>query len=294
MQNNLIVGCGYLGKLVAQHLSGQVQALVRSLNSQQQCQGRVSECGLLDLDDAACFIPTSLHLANSRILYLVPPPGRGQEDTRMARFLQILDGQKIEKFVLISTTGVYGDCTGNWVTEETPVNPRADRALRRRSAELRLLDYCDQRSIPWMILRVPGIYGPGKLPIKRISSGEPIVREQDSPFSNRIHSEDLAAVCVEALSRMELEGIYNCADGHPSTMYDFFARLAKVMDLVLPETISLQQAEGQLSAGMLSYMAESRRISNEKLLRDFHYQLQYPDLDTGLQALKMSTGTHTI
>jgi len=283
MQNNLIVGCGYLGKLVAPRLTGSVQALVRSLSSQQQCQEQVKNCSLLDLDDPASMVPQSLQLANSRILYLVPPPGRGQEDSRMARFLHILDVQIIEKFVLISTTGVYGDCAGNWVTEETPVKPLADRALRRRDAELKLLEFCDKRNIPWMILRVPGIYGPGKLPIKRISRGEPIVREQDSPFSNRIHSEDLAAICVEALNRMELEGIYNCADGHPTTMYDFFKRLAMRLGIDMPESISLQQADTQLSAGMMSYMAESRRISNAKLGADFYYQLQYPDLEAGLK-----------
>lgn len=85
---------------------------------------------------------------------------------------------------------------------------------------------------------------------------------------------------------MDLKGIYNCSDGHPTTMYDFFARLARLMDIALPEAISLKRAESTLSAGMMSYMAESRRISNEKLLRDFHYQLQYPNLDLGLSHIK--------
>lgn len=285
MQNNLIVGCGYVGKRVARRLTGQVQALVSSMNSQQQCHDMVSDCGWLDLDHAASVIPASLHTENSRILYLVPPPGRGVHDSRIAHFLKLIEHKAIEKFVLISTTGVYGDCAGDWVTEESPANPQVDRARRRLDAELKMLDFCDKQNIPWIILRVPGIYGPGKLPIKRISSGEPIVREQDSPFSNRIHSEDLAAICVEALNRMELEGIYNCADGHPTTMYDFFSRLAKLMKIELPESISLQQAETQLSAGMMSYMAESRRISNAKLLRDFHYSLQYPDLEAGLKSI---------
>lgn len=286
MHNSLIVGCGYIGKLVARRLTGQVEALVHSLESQQLCQALVSNCGVLELDDTASAIPASLNVANSRILYLVPPPVHGQNDSRMAHFLELLEQQVIEKFVLISTTGVYGDCAGGWVTEETPVNPQVDRARRRLDAESKMVNFCEKKQIPWVVLRVPGIYGPGKLPIKRISSGEPIVREQDSPFSNRIHAEDLAAICAEALERMDLEGIYNCSDGHPTTMYDFFTRVAEGMSIVLPEVISLQQAEGQLSAGMLSYMAESRRISNTKLLVDFNYQLQYPDLDAGLQGLK--------
>lgn len=286
MQNNLIVGCGYIGKLVVQRLKGQSHALVRSPESQQLCQALVGDCGLLDLDKAASAIPPYLDMTNVHILYLVPPPGRGQVDSRMAHFLRLLERQDIEKFILISTTGVYGDCAGSWVVEETPVNPQVDRARRRRDAELQMLDFCEQRKIPWLILRVPGIYGPGKLPINRLSSGEPIVREQDSPFSNRIHAEDLAAICVEALDRLNLVGVYNCADGHPTTMYDFFARIAEGMGMKLPETISLQQAEDQLSAGMMSYMAESRRISNKKLLSDFHVQLQYPDLDKGLEFLK--------
>ncbi|MCW8956993.1 MAG: NAD-dependent epimerase/dehydratase family protein [Gammaproteobacteria bacterium] len=285
MQKNLIVGCGYIGKLVIQRLSGQVQSLVRSSKSQQLCQTQVSDCGLLDLDDRAAAIPAFINLHNCRILYLVPPPGRGQQDSRLALLLQLLEQKSIEKFVLLSTTGVYGDCAGDWVTEDTPANPQLDRARRRRDAELTMMAFCEQRGIPWVILRVPGIYGPGKLPVKRISSGEPIVRKQDSPFSNRIHAEDLAAICAEALERTDLTGIYNCSDGHPTTMYDFFSRLAELMGIELPEAISLQQAEGQLSAGMMSYMAESRRVSNQKLLSDFHYQLQYPDLEAGLKAV---------
>jgi len=80
-----------------------------------------------------------------------------------------------------------------------------------------------------------------------------------------------------------ITGIYNVTDGHPGTMYDYFVGVAAAMNLPAPPAIALEDAQQQLSAGMLSYMAESRRINNKKLLKDFELVLQYPDLQEGLK-----------
>jgi nucleoside-diphosphate-sugar epimerase len=161
----------------------------------------------------------------------------------------------------------------------------ADRAHRRADAEQQVQQYCQQQNIPLVILRVAGIYGPGKIPVERIKSGEPIVNQQDSPFTNRIHVADLVTVCERALVSPTITGIYNVTDGHPGTMYEYFTGVATRLNLPAPPAISLEQAQQQLSAGMLSYMAESRRIDNVKLLKDFAMALQYPDLAHGLEFL---------
>lgn len=279
-----IVGCGYMGLQIAERLQPQqpVIGIVRSEQSQQACDDRGIDCMHLDLDQLEAVNEYEIDVEQHNILYLVPPPRQGERDTRLQNFLQGLGKQRPKKIVLISTTGVYGNCEGRWIDESTPVNPQVDRAKRRLDAEQQLQSWCQQRQLPWLILRVPGIYGPGKLPLQRITSGEPIVRQEDSPYSNRIHAYDLASICIQAVMDESITGIYNCADGHPSTMYDYFMKVAQAMGLPEPEAISLQQARARLSAGMLSYMDESRRIGNEKLRRDFKLELRYPDITAGL------------
>ncbi|HEY9052594.1 MAG TPA: SDR family oxidoreductase [Gammaproteobacteria bacterium] len=286
MRRVVIVGCGYIGQRVAQQLlktERRVLGFVRSQQSLDICKQKGIDCQLLDLDDRAAEFEFGANFYDSVVIYLAPPQTKGGEDLRMQHFLRLIDQQAPAKFVLISTTGVYGDCGGDWIDEATPAEPKVDRAKRRFSAEQQVREYCSNRHVPLIILRVPGIYGPGKFPLERIRKAAPIVREEDSPFSNRIHAADLVNICIKSITNDTLTGIYNCADGHPTTMYDYFTKVAKAHKLPAPPVISLAQAKKELSSGMLSYMEESRRISNTKLLRDFNLSLQYPDLDAGLK-----------
>jgi len=277
-----ITGCGHIGKLLAQQLLKKIVRVrgdVSSDNSLAQCNNINIPCEIIDLDKPL----DAIELTGQRVIYLAPPPRSGKTDTRMTNYLKSIEKQPPEKFVLISTTGVYGDCQGAWVDESTPLNPVAERAFRRADAERQVQQYCQRLDIPLVILRVPGIYGPGKIPLARINSGQPIVNKEDSPFTNRIHVVDLVNVCEQALLNNKITGIYNVTDGHPGTMYEYFTGVATAMNLPAPRAISLAEAQQQLSEGMLSYMAESRRINNDKLLKDFKLVLQYPTLQDGLK-----------
>lgn len=277
-----IVGCGYIGKLLAEQLLEKklaVTGYVSSDTSIVECKKKNISCEIIDLDKPLQDIDLERH----PLIYLVPPPRSGKTDTRISNFLRAIEKKPPEKFVLISTTGVYGDCQGEWIDESTPLKPVADRAFRRADAERQVQHYCRRYDVPLVILRVPGIYGPGKIPLARIASGAAIVKEEDSPFSNRIHAVDLVNVCEQAILDKQIIGIYNVSDGHPGTMYEYFIGVAATMKLPAPPAISLAEAQQQLSAGMLSYMAESRRIDNKKLLKDFKLVLQYPKLQDGLK-----------
>jgi len=284
LKNNriAITGCGYIGKLLAQQLLKKkipVTGYVSSESSLAECNNRNIPCEIIDLDKPL----TDIDLAEHRLIYLAPPPPCGKTDTRITHYLHAIETRKPEKFVLLSTTGVYGDCKGAWIDETTPLKPNADRAFRRADAEQQVQQFCQRLNIPLVILRVAGIYGPGKIPLARIKSRLPIVNKEDSPFTNRIHSEDLVNVCEQALLNPAITGIYNVTDGHPGTMYDYFIGIASAMNLPAPPAISLKEARHQLSDGMLSYMAESRRIKNKKLLKDFGIKLRYPELQAGLK-----------
>ncbi len=294
MQKNInIIGCGYIGKKVAEKLSAYnvlLHGFVKSELSKKVCSEAGVTVSRIDLDNTSVNLNTehSARFANSHIAYFVPPTPKGEVDTRMASFISALNGlpKAPEKIILISTTGVYGDCKGQWIDETFVTRPQAARAHRRLSAETQLTQYCENNKVELIIFRVPGIYAADKLPLKRIASGEPIVRAEDSGYTNRIHAIDLADFCVEALLEDVEAGVYNCCDGAPSTMHDYFTQVADAMNMPRPGEISLQQAQKELSAGMLSYLAESKRISNKKLLTHFKTRLAFPDLEAGLKNLK--------
>ena len=198
MESVLIVGCGHVGRRVAVllHARGQhVTGLVRSTMSAAQLRELGIDALCLDLDDGASPMPRSGKFGG--LCYLAPPPSSGVQDTRMRGFLESLDKTSPpRRIVYISTSAVYGDCRGDWITEEQPLQPATDRGRRRLDAERQLQAWAARHGVEWVILRVPGIYGPGKLPLERLRKGLPVLREADAPYTNRIHADDLATICV--------------------------------------------------------------------------------------------------
>lgn len=111
-----------------------------------------------------------------------------------------------------------------------------------------------------------------------------MVAEVDSPITNHIHTHDLVEVCLAAMERGVSGEVYNVCDGHPATMTGYFNAVADFLDLPRPPVISLAEAEQTLTPGMLSYLGESRRLSNRKLVEELGVILKYPTLETGLPA----------
>ena len=281
----VIIGCGDIGTQVAQHFlenNDTVAAVVRSENSKQKLQSLGIDAQQADLSGV---IELNTEVAGCHLFHFAPPPREGSEDTHTRNLIQALkqSHQPPARIVYISTTGVYGDCQGNWVDEDTPVNPQVDRARRRYDAEQQLLEYGKSHGTDIIILRVAGIYGPGKLPLKRLQEGHPVIRREESPFTNRIHSADLVKIAVAAMEKGRHGAIYHACDGHPGTMAEYFKAVAKKAGLPPPGEISLAEGKDKLSAGMMSYMRESRRLSNEKTLKRLGITLDFPTLEEGLE-----------
>ena len=291
-QQILIIGCGDIGKRVTRLWQDQgtnVTALTRNahrFDPHDRIHVTTIE-GDLDYPETLASLPSR----NACVYYFVPPPDEGDDDPRMRAFINHLRGDQLpEKIIYISTTGVYGDCNGAWVTEQSTVKPHNQRSKRRLAAEKLLTKWHADTGIPVVILRVAGIYGPGRLPITRIKSGQPVLNEQEAPFSNRIHSEDLARICVAAAMHI-VNGyhIYNVSDGHPTTMTDYYNRVARSAGLPPPRIVSLNEAATEFSPMMQSFLNESKRIDNRKMLQELGIELLYPDLETGLRNTRTDT-----
>jgi nucleoside-diphosphate-sugar epimerase len=279
----IIIGCGYIGRLLGARLAAEgrpVTGVVRSAASAALLPPLGIRAQRLDLLAESL---ESLDTAGTDIFHLAPPPGDGKADPLTARLIDAFAARgQPRRLVYVGTTGIYGDCGGAWVDETRTPRPEADRALRRWDAEQRLRTWSRDTGAELVLLRVAGIYACDRLPLARITSGQPVVSAAEAPWSNRIHAADLVEICITAMARAPSGSIYNVCDGHPSTMTDYFLRVAQAAGLPPPPQIPLAEAPGRVSEGMLSYLRESRRLSNRKLLQELGVTLRYPTIRDGL------------
>lgn len=275
-----VIGCGDVGLRVARQLRERGQdclPLVRSPTSADLLRAEGFSPRILDLDrDAPEFDA-------EQVYWFAPPPLQGRTDPRLRRWLETL-APRARRIVYISTSGVYGDCAGRWINEDEPLKPQADRGHRRLDAEQALAEFAPSTLSAVCVLRVPGIYGPGRLPVERLRQGLPVVREDEAPWTNRIHAEDLARAALAAMDRGIAGRAYNVSDGHPTTMSDYFVRCARLLQLPEPPRVTMLEARGQLTPAMLSFLEESKRLVNTRMLDELGVQLRYPDLAQGLPA----------
>lgn len=286
MKRLLIIGCGDIGRRVgklAKEQDVETFGLVRSEASAQAARAAGVTPLIADLMDPDSL--SGLPAGGAHILYAAPPPGGGLTDPKVEHFCQALPPDAPPaKIVYLSTSGVYGDCGDREVDEQTPVNPQTSRAKRRVDAENRLRDYSDRYGVPLVILRVTGIYGPFRFALHRILEKHPLLREEEAPCTNRIHADDLARVCLAALTKGAGGDIYNVCDGQKSTMTHYFNAVADAFGLERPPQISMNEAEQVMNPLMLSYFRESRRMNNRRMLDLLGAPLRYPTLEEGLKA----------
>jgi nucleoside-diphosphate-sugar epimerase len=280
----LIVGCGYVGERLASRLAAayEVTGVVRSA----QRVAALNELGIhavgLDLDRVrpSSWIPEKLEQA--AIFYLAPPAPTIESDLRLDRFLQLATVPP-QTFIYMSTTGVYGDTAGAPVDESTPVRPLTDRAKRRASAEEMTRVWCTERRVRRVVLRVPGIYGPGRLPLERLRRHEPTLAPEDAGISNRIHVDDLVEACAAALLNPEARGVYNVTDGNSCSSTAFLDRLAALTGLPAAPRVAMDEAQLTFSPERLSFLHESRRVSNARMLKHLGVKLRFADMDEGIK-----------
>jgi nucleoside-diphosphate-sugar epimerase len=283
----LIIGCGDVGQRVVR---AQRHVRVLALTSSParvpalRAQGVTPIVGNLDA-------PASLQrLAGwaTRVLHLAPPPLQGHTDPRTLALTRLLMRRSAPRSVVYgSTSGVYGDCGGEWVSETRWPNPITPRAQRRVDAEqrMRLLGRLRASAVQVRVLRIPGIYAPdreGGTPRERLLRGTPVLAQADDVFTNHIHADDLARACQLALWRGQPQRTYNVNDDSQMRMGDYFDMAAGLYGLAKPPRISRAQAQTELPAMQLSFMSESRRMVNTRMKRELRLQLCYPHVQDGL------------
>jgi nucleoside-diphosphate-sugar epimerase len=277
----LIVGCGYLGLRVARRWLAAGHAVTGVVHSTASAES----LAMMNVRSIIADVtqPETLRdlPAAETLLYCV---GYGS-DSSLSRWAVYVDGfravldavsPEVRRVIFISTTGVYAEHDGSWVDEDSPRGPlrESGRALLAGEEVLaahRLVD----RGI---VLRLAGIYGPGRLPRQaELVSGEPPVIPSGQ-FINLIHVEDAAAAVLAAEARAQPPRTYNVADGHPANRREL-AETALQLGLALPSFHYPQSAVAARRRG--GY----KRVSNRRMLEELALKLEYPSYREGLKSL---------
>jgi nucleoside-diphosphate-sugar epimerase len=269
MQRLLIVGYGDLARRVASRLPAGV-----ALRTLTRARGA-------DLDRAE----TLAGFAGwaDALLHCAPPPASGDSDPRTENLLAALEARILPaRMVYVSTSGVYGDCAGELVDETRPVNPHSARAQRRVHAETALAAWCRRRGVALVVLRAPGIYAADRLPLARLRAGTPALHTADDVYTNHIHAEDLASICLRALEDDAPAGIYNASDDSAIRMGDWLDLVADRAGLPRAPRLARAEAVSRIEPQLLSFMSESRRLDNRRLKEVLGVRLHYPTVFDGV------------
>ena len=278
-----IVGCGDIASRALPALSAtfEVSALARSPASAAALRERGVHAVSGDLDRPDTLDAAGWHAES--LLHCAPPQRTGNTDERTRHLIDALAAAMVpRRLVYLSTSGVYGDCGGDWVDESRPLAPQSDRARRRVDAEQCLEAFCNERNVKLTILRVPGIYAADRLPVERLKRGTVALRAEDDVFTNHIHAEDLAAIVGRALEDDAPTGIFNASDDSALRMADYFDLVADRFGLARPPRVPRAEALARLSPEMASFMAESRRLVNRRLKEVLGVKLAYPSVFEGV------------
>ena len=285
------MGCGDVGSRVNQLLARRIRVV--ALTSSPERAPALREQGIVPLVGNLDNARSLQRLAGiaQRVIHLAPPPTENEQawwcDPRTQRLVQALRKRSLPTALVYgSTSGVYGDCNGEWVNETRAVAPHTPRAQRRVDAE-KSVRFLGRAGVKSSILRIPGIYAPGRVggtPQARLKKGTPVLRSEDDVYTNHIHADDLARACLAALWRGKPQRIYHVSDNTQLKMGDYFDAAADLYGLPRPPRVARDGAQDQLPLMLLSFMSESRRLDNTRLLRELKLALWYPTVQEGLQA----------
>lgn len=186
--------------------------------------------------------------------------------------------------VLLSTVGVYGDHAGGWVDESTRPDPTRERARERIAAEAVWCAFGQKRGIAVAVLRLSGIYGPGRNALVNLRRGQARNIVKPGQVFNRIHVDDIAQA-IEAAFAQSADGLFNVTDDAPTPPGDPIVFAAELLGVPPPPAIAFAEAAKTMSPMAASFYAENRRVRNERMKRVLGVRLRYPSYREGLRAL---------
>ena len=277
----IVFGCGYLGLEVAKRwraAGDTIYAVTRSNERAKQLEDLGLQPIVSDLTQGIS-LPSGLVIESA--LFAVGfdrSSGQSIRDVYVGGLKTALDALPAATglFLYISSTGVYGESAGEIVDEQSPCHPQREGGQACLAAERLLTEHpLGSRRV---VLRLAGIYGPGRIPkLAAVQAGEPVAAHPQSRL-NLIHRDDAVAVLLAAERLAQPPALYTVSDGHPVSRQEFYSTLADLVEAPPPTF------DPSVSASSRSGVLSDKRVSNRRMSADLQVRLQYPSFQQGLPA----------
>ena len=275
MNKIYLIGNGYISDFITDKYSNDYDFIGVCRSKKNNCNQNYS------IDISRCTDELDIVFQDKGdVVYLAAPQSSGLEDNTLKNFLSNVDKDKINRIVYISTSGVYGDKKDKIVDEKSKLDPKTDRAKRRVHAEGQIIN----SSIDYTILRVPGIYGRGRLPMKRVESNLPLIRNDICKHTNLINAKDLAKIIIQCLTRKEtMNLVMNVSDGTPIKTTEYYLCIYDALKLKYPKFIDYEEANKLYDDKRKSFINESRILDVSLMDRIFPDIIDFEDVTEGIK-----------
>ena len=279
----LIFGFGYTAKFICKKFSRNNWRVYCTTRSNEKTKE------IKDLKAMPVFFNDEEKIKNilsddNYILTTAPP--ENSKDPVVENYGHLIkeNSERIKWAGYLSTTSVYGDKKGEWVTEDTELEPNLERSISRVAAENSWIKLGEKLLIKTVIFRLAGIYGPGRSLIDRLMKNEDVyIVDKPAHLFNRIHIEDIVGAVEKAMSSQSKTKIYNLSDDLPATQLDVAKFAASLLKKNCPEIVSLKSE--MVSEMAKSFYKEEKKVSNKKLKDELGYKLVFPSFKEGLSSI---------
>lgn len=276
----LVLGAGYSGMAIARALAGKADSVAGTTRSVEKAV-KLEKAGIRPIvfdgetvsDELAAALRQTTHLIQSIA------PGRDGDPMFRSGSTDLADLAPALRWIgYLSTVGVYGDHGGQWVSEDMLSKPVSARSVERVEAEEAWLAFGAKHDVPVAVLRLSGIYGPGRNAFCNLANGTARRLIKPGQVFNRIRVEDIGAA-TSYLSERLRGGVFNITDNEPAPPQDIVAEAARLMGVEPPPEMPFETAE--LSPMARSFYGENKRVSNARM-RETGFEFAYPDYRVSL------------
>ncbi len=279
----MIFGAGYSGKAIANALKPEAASLSGTTRSKDKFAS-LATAGMTPFLFDGVHLNDELIAAMGNVTHLVQSVAPGKDGDPLLALL----GGDLKKFLpnltwvaYLSTVGVYGNHHGAWVDETTPCRPVSARSVERVAAEAAWTEAAQKANVPLSVLRLSGIYGPGRNAFMNFEKGTARRLVKKDQVFNRIRVEDIGAA-LAFLARKNERGIFNVTDDEPCPPQDVVSFAATLMGVEPPPEQAFETAD--LTPMARSFYGENKRVSNARI-RDLGFDFRFPEYRLSLKQL---------
>jgi len=288
MKHLFCFGLGYTGQALAEKLLGdgwRISGTTRDRRSQQLLEQNGFRAFLFDSENP---LPGDVLKNVSHVLLSIPPGDKGDPVFLHHGPDLATRAKTLEWIGYLSTTGVYGDRQGGWVDENSLLCPSTKRGEKRLKAETDWLSLFEREQLPVHLFRLAGIYGPGRNQLEKVAAETAKRRIKPGQVFSRIHVDDIIGMLIASMKQPNPGRAYNLCDDEAVPPQDVVTFAAELLSVEPPEEIALNPDD--MTPMGLSFFAESKRVSNQRIKDELGYSLKYPTYREGLKALLPTLG----